>query len=158
MLRTAAGVVRITGIAAIAPDAISEADARAAGYASRAAFLASLAGREGTLYRIELRLAGADARVALRRKVPSEAEIRDVLQRLARMDAARAKPWTGTILTLIAASPGVRATDLAGRVGRETRLFKADVRKLKELGLTESLDVGYRLSPRGQAILRRLRS
>jgi hypothetical protein len=28
------------------------------------------------------------------------------------------------------------------------------VRKLKELGLTESLPVGYRLSPRGEAYLR----
>jgi hypothetical protein len=31
--------------------------------------------------------------------------------------------------------------------------FKRDVRKLKELGLTESLEVGYRLSPRGAALL-----
>jgi len=30
------------------------------------------------------------------------------------------------------------------------------VRKLKELGLTESLEVGYRLSPRGRALLERL--
>ena len=35
-------------------------------------------------------------------------------------------------------------------VGRETAPFKLDVRKLKNLGLTLSLDVGYRLSPRGQ--------
>ena len=35
----------------------------------------------------------------------------------------------------------------------ETRPFKADVRKLKELGLTESLPVGYRLSPRGERYL-----
>ncbi len=34
--------------------------------------------------------------------------------------------------------------------------FKVDVRKLKELGLTESLEVGYRLSPRGGAVLDRL--
>jgi hypothetical protein len=31
--------------------------------------------------------------------------------------------------------------------------FKTNVRKLKNLGLTESLDVGYRLSPRGQRVL-----
>jgi transposase len=36
---------------------------------------------------------------------------------------------------------------------RERHPFKADVRKLKELGLTESLEVGYRLSPRGRALL-----
>ncbi len=34
--------------------------------------------------------------------------------------------------------------------------FKVDVRKFKEMGLTESLDVGYRLSPRGRAVLARL--
>jgi hypothetical protein len=33
--------------------------------------------------------------------------------------------------------------------------FKLDVRKLKELGLTESLPVGYRLSPRGEFLLQR---
>ena len=31
--------------------------------------------------------------------------------------------------------------------------FKLNVRKLKALGLTESLEVGYRLSPRGAAFL-----
>jgi hypothetical protein len=30
------------------------------------------------------------------------------------------------------------------------------VRKLKELGLTESLQVSYRLSPRGRALLERM--
>lgn len=35
----------------------------------------------------------------------------------------------------------------------EQRPFKANVRKLKELGLTESLEVGYRLSARGRALL-----
>jgi hypothetical protein len=38
-------------------------------------------------------------------------------------------------------------------VGRETAPFKLDVRKLKNLGLTISLEVGYELSPRGQAFL-----
>ena len=32
-------------------------------------------------------------------------------------------------------------------------MFKRDVRKLKELGLTESLEIGYRLSPRGVAFM-----
>jgi hypothetical protein len=42
---------------------------------------------------------------------------------------------------------------LARALGAEKMRFKQDVRKLKELGLTESLEVGYRLSPRGQAVL-----
>lgn len=50
----------------------------------------------------------------------------------------------------------MRAADLAGAAGVERDRLKADVRKLKELGLTESLVVGYRLSPRGAAVLARL--
>jgi len=61
------------------------------------------------------------------------------------------------VLELIAQRPATRAPDLAASLGRETAPFKTDVRKLKELGLTESLDVGYRLSPRGEAYLRRTR-
>ncbi len=60
------------------------------------------------------------------------------------------------MLRLIADRPGVRAPDLAASTGRETAPFKVDVRKLKELGLTESLQVGYRISPRGRAVLGRL--
>lgn len=47
----------------------------------------------------------------------------------------------------------VRAGDPAADLGRERLEFKADVRKLKRLGLTESLEIGYRLSTRGRAYL-----
>ncbi len=53
------------------------------------------------------------------------------------------------MLDLIAERPAVRAPDLAASLGLDTVTFKRDVRKLKELGLTESLTVGYRISPRG---------
>ena len=56
-------------------------------------------------------------------------------------------------LDLIDRHPTVRAPDLAARVGRETADFKKDVSKLKELGLTESLAIGYLLSPRGEAVV-----
>ena len=71
--------------------------------------------------------------------------------------AAGAGPWTLATLRLIEAHPEVVASKLALRMERETRAFKADVRKLKELGLTVSHDVGYSLSPRGRAVLRRAR-
>ena len=57
------------------------------------------------------------------------------------------------MLELIRARPATRAPDLAASLGRETKSFKTDVRKLKTLGLTESLVVGYRLSPRGETFL-----
>ena len=59
---------------------------------------------------------------------------------------------------MIESHPGRRAPDLAAHFGREVQPFKTDVRKLKNLGLTLSLTVGYRLSPRGEAYLSTVRS
>jgi hypothetical protein len=42
---------------------------------------------------------------------------------------------------------------LAPQVDADVQPFKRRVRQLKELGLTESLEIGYRLSPRGRAVL-----
>jgi hypothetical protein len=79
-------------------------------------------------------------------------------RRLDRLDRASASgPWTAATLALIAERPAVRAGDLAPVLGRELAPFKLDVRKLKNLGLTISLEVGYRLSPRGEAYLRHRR-
>ncbi|HET9558634.1 MAG TPA: hypothetical protein VFS70_15950, partial [Actinomycetota bacterium] len=81
----------------------------------------------------------------------------ELVARLARLDRASSHgPWTRATLELIASHPERRAGDLAAMVGREIQPFKTDVRKLKALGLTESLEVGYRLSPRGQALLAQL--
>jgi hypothetical protein len=49
----------------------------------------------------------------------------------------------------------VLPSDLAASLGRERAPFKLDVRMLKALGLTLSLEVGYRISPRGKAYLAR---
>ncbi|MGI8596631.1 MAG: hypothetical protein ACR2LY_05025 [Thermoleophilaceae bacterium] len=79
-----------------------------------------------------------------------------LVQRLDRLDgASRHGPWTRATLAIIDRRPAVRAAELAYELGRETKSFKRDVRKLKELGLTESLGTGYRLSPRGRALIRR---
>jgi len=64
------------------------------------------------------------------------------------------RPWTSETLRLTDAHPGVVSTELAATVGCERAAFKLNVRKLKALGLTESLEVGYRLSPRGHVVLR----
>ena len=85
---------------------------------------------------------------------PRHADVAAITAALDRMDRGRRTgPWTREILRLIAARPAVRAPDLAASLGRETQPFKLDVRKLKELGLTHSLQVGYGLSPRGRAYL-----
>ena len=155
-LRTAIGVLGIDVVDAIDEGDITDDDARAAGYPTRDALLAELNRRpEGDLYRVALHLAGDDPRTALREQDALDAEaVAAIAARLARFDrSSRHGPWTETVLRLIADSPGVRAPDLAASLGRDTQPFKRDVRKLKELGLTESLEVGYRLSPRGRAWL-----
>jgi hypothetical protein len=134
---------------------VTPADARKAGFPSRAALLKAFPRKPGArLYRVEFRLAGPDPRIALRERAElTEEELTSIASRLARYD--RAAPWTRHTLALIAAQPATRAGDLAEQLGQERLPFKANVRKLKALGLTESLEVGYRLSPRGRAYLDR---
>ena len=153
--RTGAGVVLVETVDEIDPEALTEDDARRAGVRSLAELRQLLDRRDGAhVYRMRVSLAGADPRVALRERAElSEEERRDVDERLDRWDAARGEPWTRELLRLIAERPGVRAPDLAASLGRETLPFKRDVRKLKELGLTVSLAVGYEISHRGRAYL-----
>lgn len=153
--RTAVGVLEWTSVDAVAEADLTDDDARAAGFADLGALLAAQTG-DGRLFRVGVRPAGPDPRVALRgRSRLSPRQRAELAERLDRLDrASRRGPWTGRVLELIADRPGVRAPDLAASLGLETLPFKRDVRKLKELGLTESLEVGYRLSPRGRAWLR----
>jgi len=101
-------------------------------------------------------LAGDDPRIALRERLPEDDEIEAIVAKLAKIDAAAQAPWTTRYLRLIADQPGVVSHVLARRVDSDALPFKRRVRQLKELGLTESLEVGYRLSPRGRAVVERL--
>ena len=158
-LRTAVGVLAVDAVDEMDFADITEDDARRAGFASLADLLDDLATqRDGRVYRIALHVAGPDPRVELRgRDALTDDELAEVERRLARLDAAsRHGVWTLAVLRLIRDRPEVRAGDLAPTRGQEKLAFKRDVRKLKELGLTESLEIGYRLSPRGRAVLERL--
>jgi hypothetical protein len=158
-LRTPVGVLSVDAVDRVNVADITTKDARGAGFSSREELLRELSRRaDGSVYRVELHVAGADPRAALReRDALTDGELDEVQRRLARLDAAsRHGRWTMTVLHLIRDRPGVRAGDLAPTLGQDTQPFKRDVRKLKELGLTESLEVGYRLSPRGRAVLDRL--
>ena len=152
-MRTSVGLVEVTSVDEV--DDIADEDAMRAG-APREQLLKLMAGKApAPIRRIGLSYAGDDPRVALRDDADLSAEERAALEiRLDRLDRGVApRPWTREVLALIAANPARRAPDLAAELGRETLPFKRDVRKLKELGLTESLEVGYRISPRGAALL-----
>ncbi|MEP9383695.1 hypothetical protein [Nocardioides sp. KR10-350] len=156
--RTRVGVVEFTSVDVVEPAALTEEDAGRAG-TTLDALHAFLSRKQGDVYRIGVRYAGADERVTLRAKRPGKREIEEVAARLADMDRrTRRGPWTRQHLELIEARPAELAETIAASIGREKRPFKADVRRLKELGLTESLPVGYRLSPRGRAVLAHLRA
>jgi len=160
-LRTAIGELAIDSVDRVARSKVTAAEARRAGYASRAELVRFLDSRaDGDVYRVRVHLAGADQRVALREQAElGDADVEAIDARLDRFDrASKHGPWTRPTLRIIAERPATRAPDLAASLGRATRPFKTDVRKLKELGLTESLEVGYRLSPRGRAYLERTHS
>ncbi len=134
-------------------------EARAAGHSDRMALVGALQRRDPDLsettlvYRIGFHRVAAPLQSDLAAAddlTPEEvADIRRHLQRLER----NRPPWTMTALGLIRDHPEVVSTDLAARIGQERFAFKDDVRRLKQLGLTESLRVGYRLSPRGRAFM-----
>ncbi|MEO5663939.1 MAG: hypothetical protein ABIR39_11705 [Nocardioides sp.] len=152
-MRTAVGLLEVTSVEKAGR--ITVEDARRAGAPSLKALREALAARpEDPAWRIGLVYAGPDPREALRAQVPSAEELAEINARLARLDHASAYgAWTRETLDLIDLNPTVRAPDLAAQVGRETADFKKDVRKLKELGLTESLAIGYLLSPRGETVV-----
>jgi hypothetical protein len=159
--RQAFGEVEVVSAEEVREQSITARDAEVAGYASRDDLLSELAEYpDGTLYRIDFRFAGADRRIALRENDGlSETDIDVLTKRLGRLDKASSHgPWTRQALELIDRKPAVVSTVLAAEMGLERPVFKLDIRKLKESGLTESLDVGYRLSPRGRRLLAHLRS
>jgi hypothetical protein len=135
------------------------ADARRAGFKSAEALRNTIApyAPDSMVWRVEFRCLGPDDRIARRNDDSLDNEKLAKLEtKLSRLDkASQTGPWTAKTLRLIAAHPGVVSSILARRLKMERPAFKINVRKLKELGLTESLEVGYRLSPLGEAFLGR---
>ena len=160
--RTGTDMVEVESVDVVEPSSVDAAQAREAGYASVADLLADLPGDPALpVYRIRLRrLDEPDPRDELARAGRlSEADVAAITARLARMDRSSSRgPWTGAVLALIADRPGVVSTVLAEAMGWQRQDFKLHVRRLKELGLTLSLDVGYRLSPRGESYLNHLQT
>jgi hypothetical protein len=153
-LHSPVGLLVIDSVEVIDASDITEADAGAAGHRSLDELLDQLTRfPEGDVHRVRFHRIGDDPRIALRDDADlSPDDVAAITRRLDRLDRASSHgPWTRLALDLIEQNPGRRAPDLAAMVGRDTQPFKTDVRKLKAMGLTESLRIGYRLSPRGVA-------
>ena len=160
--RTGIDMVEVETVDIVEPSSVDAAQAREAGYASVDELLTGLRGDPALpVYRIRLRrIDGPDPRDELASAAGlTEADAAAITARLARMDRSSSRgPWTGAVLALIADRPGVVSTALAEAMGWERQDFKLHVRRLKQLGLTISLEVGYRLSPRGESYLNHLRT
>lgn len=146
--------IKITPVPSI--KSLTIKDAKAAGYENLEDLIIDLSIREtGKIYKISLKYAGEDPRIKLREnnKLTKE-EITQIISKLQRLDkSSPLGPWTKKVLKAIQKNPGVTSRKVAPTIGFEDYLkYKINVRKLKALGLTISLDIGYKLSPRGKVI------
>ncbi|MCB9993211.1 MAG: hypothetical protein H6873_06100 [Hyphomicrobiaceae bacterium] len=153
-LKTAVGILNIGAITELGEDEVALADVRRAGFSDLPDFRSWLQTmKPGYLCKIEISYAGDDPLLALReRRNLSLDELNQVNGKLDAMDKRAGSAWTTATLELIAQNPGRLAAELAALAGKDKAKFKSDVARLKALGLTISLEQGYRLSPRGATV------
>ncbi|MEP7213779.1 MAG: ASCH domain-containing protein [Acidobacteriota bacterium] len=156
---TQLGVIGIDTVDVVALDDITDLDAREAGFATRDELIADLYDRDVNIYKIRVYFAGEDPRKSLRESAKlTEKELADIIAKLKKLDTGSKRGnWTLLYLQMIHDRPNIHAQILAESIGLDIPTFKPWVRKLKALGLTESLRPGYRLSPRGHKVLEALR-
>ena len=153
------GVLEVERIGLVAVGDITDADAASSGFGSLDALLAYMASADDEplsktteVYRVDLRHGGDGDRVAAALDDQlSKEDVGALRAKLAKLDADVA--WTRKTLAAIEAQPRVAASKLAVGLKRDRDELKEDIRKLKRLGLTQSFEVGYELSPRGVAYL-----
>lgn len=156
-MRTPVGVVEVVSVEPIMDIEITGTDVANAGYRSKSELMKDLGSiTHGQLFRIRLKYGGEDPRIQLREDADLTDEDFEAIRKKLK-GYERGGAWTRKVLNLIASNEAVRASKLADKMGMEKYAFKHRVRQLKELGLTESLEVGYRISPRGRGYLDRLK-
>lgn len=156
-LLTPVGQLRILSMRVIEEHEITPAEARKAGAESAGDILHYLHSKEeGEVYRIAFVLEGEDPRLSLREKSDLSAEeFETIKKKLAKLDANSAVgPWTKRVLEAIRDNEGLISTRLAQKLKLERDWLKPNIRKLKALGLTISLEIGYQISPRGAQYLK----
>ena len=156
---TQLGVVGIDDVKVVTEAQITDRDAKKAGFKSRDELIADLYDRDEDIYKIKVHWVGEDPRKALRTNDKlSKKELDEIIGKLRKLDQnSQRGNWTRLYLQMIHDQPNTHAQILAEQIGLTIPTFKPWVRKLKALGLTESLRPGYRLSPRGQKVLGALR-
>lgn len=142
------GAIRVASVDVVDASSITDTDARLAGHADREETLAALGDGDSTIYRVAFEYVPSEQVPA-----PTHLPADEIAQRLRATDRRAKRPWAAAALALIAQNPERRAAELALALGFETAPFKANVRRLKAYGLTESLEVGYRVTDLGHEVL-----
>jgi hypothetical protein len=149
------GAIEVTSLVTLGADEVTTSLAHKAGFEDAATLLTYLkADAADTLYRIDFKYLGDQPVNRPDTHTLSIADAQALVEKLNTMDKrSRHGPWAVAVLKLIGDQPESRSADLAAQLGMEKEVLKPNIRRLKKLGLTISLETGYRLSDRGQQIV-----
>jgi hypothetical protein len=151
------GALEILDVRAVPAGGVTDADAREVGHPDAASLIQYARSHTGAMVTPDTLLYRVEFRYQPQAPEKPTLPLDEIGARLARLDhASRFGPWTEQYLRLIEENPGTVARRLAAETPWPRDDFKVNVRKLKALGLTISLPVGYELSELGQAYLDRL--
>ncbi|MEI9920197.1 MAG: hypothetical protein WDO14_15590 [Bacteroidota bacterium] len=157
-MKTAVGVIGVTSVETVDEKSITRSDASKAGYDSVASLMTAVNKvKAGKVYKVKVKYLSEDPRIELRENTGlSNEETGKIIAKLHRLDKTRG-PWVLKTLQLIKRFPERRAGDLADIMKMDKLDFKLNVRKLKNLGLTISHEIGYSISPLGDVVIDQLR-
>ncbi len=157
LLHTSIGLIEIRKVETVNEIDITDDDALNAGFLDRNQLLESFAqNNTGLIFKISVRYHSDDPRIKLREQTElSEQQFADLRKKLEQLDNySKQGSWTKRILLVIKDNPNLHATGIAKLTGFEKEWLKLNIRKLKNLGLTISHNVGYELSPLGKEYLK----
>lgn len=158
LLHTSIGLVKIHNIETVNENDITDKDALNAGFIDKKQLLKSLRNNSiGTLFKITVSYHSVDPRIQLREQSElSKQQFEDLTKKLERLDQfSKQGSWTKSVLYAIKENPKLHAMAIADLTGFEKEWLKLNIRKLKNLGLTISHQVGYEISPLGNEYLKK---
>ena len=146
------GAILVTSISQLRLQDASIKDIQQSGFDSANAIAEHLkTSLNETVYCVHFRYIGTDAVKQIDTGRLPTIELEAISIKLMRMN--KTKLWTHHALRLVRDQPAKRAADLAPILEMDLPTFKRNMRKLKNLGLTLSLETGYQITARGTQMI-----
>lgn len=159
LLHTSISLVEIRKIEAVNENDITDKETVQAGFTDKKQLLKSFTHNStGTIFKVSVGYYSADPRIKLREQTELlEQQFEELKKKLERLDNhSKQGHWTEKILLAIKDNPNLHAVGISKLTGFEKEWLKLNIRKLKNLGLTISHNVGYELSPLGILFVEKL--